>query len=662
MAMLREAAGGTMILLVAGCGAMPSTGDTAASGPVVTQVSAIDTALQDTHFSDANGWTALDRYTTMAYPDLNGDGAADVCGRGPDGIWCEVDNGAGQFMNGSVWAGGFSDANGWDAPQYYTTIRFPNVDGDAAHRADVCGRGSGGIWCAVSNGSTFTGLANWQPEFSDASGWNQPQYDSTIQFPDVNGDGKADVCGRGIGGIYCALSNGSSFGPATLWNADFSDANGWAAPQYYSTIQFPDVDGNGSADVCGRGIAGVWCALSTRTSFRTATQWESSFSDFGGWAAPEYNSTIQYSDVDNDRRADLCARGAAGIWCESSTGSGFKAPVLWSNAFSDAAGWNAAQYYSTLHIQNGVLCGRGSAGIYCAFSNRSNAFEFLSLESRNETDGNGWGLPQYYGTIAYPGKLEILERGSGGVNRGRVCPNNVNRQSPTGQIIGHPNVYFLFWTNYWSTTGATARTQLANTWSGLAANPLFYGQVSEYGITGGSYLGSSITAANLGGPLDVPWQESAIQSELLAEIGVNGVPMNDRNTLYVIVLPPDRESDVDCTHGNAGDCVYSGHHGFVPIPFNNPRNITGPVWYAVIENSPAANAMNEIIGHEIVEAATDPDLTSGWRDSTWPYNEIGDICEGKLQRVQSSLTSPVLQEVWSATQCACRGMTGSVPL
>ena len=651
---------GGMALFILGCGEIQPGDSSAADGPFVTRVSAIDTTLQDTHFSDVNGWSAPDRYPTMAYPDLNGDGAADVCGRGPDGIWCEVDNGAGHFANGAVWSSAFSDANGWDPPEYGSTIRYPNVDGDAAHRADLCGRGSGGIWCAVSNGTTFTGLAIWQPEFSDASGWNQPQYYSTIQFPDVNGDGKADVCGRGIGGIYCALSTGSSFGPATLWNGDFSDASGWAAPQYNSTIQFPDLDGNGKADVCGRGTAGVWCARSTGTSFGAATVWTPSFGDADGWAWPEYNSTLQYADVNNDRRADLCIRGAAGMFCASSTGTSFNAPVLWSSAFSDAAGWNLPQYYATLHVQNNVLCGRGGGGIYCAFSNRANSFEFLSLESRNETDGNGWNLPQYYRTIAYPGNLEILERGSGGVNMGRVCPNNVNRQNPTGQIIAHPNVYFLFWTNYWSTTGATARTQLTNTWSSLAANPQFYGQISEYGITGGSYLGSSVTAANLGGPLDVPWHESAIQTELLAEIGVNGVPVNDRNTLYVIVLPPDRESDTDCTNGTAGDCVFAGHHGFAPIPFNSPR--LGPVWYAVIENSTASNVMNEVIGHEIVEAATDPDLTSGWRDSTWPYNEVGDICEQKLQRVSLSLTSPVLQEVWSKAQCGCRAMSGAVPL
>jgi hypothetical protein len=649
-----------MMLFIVGCDAIEAGSNRTEDQSVVTRISAIDTSLQDTHFSDANGWSAPLRYSTMAYPDLNGDGRSDACGRGADGIWCEVDDGAGHFVNGAVWAGAFSDASGWDAPQYYSTIRYANVDGDASHRSDVCGRGSGGIWCAVSNGTSFTGLANWQSEFSDSSGWNLPQYYSTIQFPDLNNDGKADVCGRGIGGIYCALSTGSSFGPLSLWNGDFSDGSGWAAPEYYSTLQFPDLNKDGSADVCGRGTGGVWCALSTGTSFGSATLWESTFSDANGWAAPEYNSTIQYTDVTNDGKADLCARSAAGMLCASSTGTGFNPPVLWSGDFSDAAGWNFPEYYSTLHIQNNVLCGRGGAGVYCAFANRANTFEYLSLESRNETDGNGWSLPQYYRTMAFPDTFEILERGSGGVNMGRICPHNVNRQSPTGQIIAHPNVYFLFWTNYWSTgIGATSRTQLINTWSSMAANPLFYGQMSEYGITGGSYRGNSVTTANLGADLD--WAESAIQNELLGEIGVNGVPLNDRSTLYVIVLPPDHQSDVDCLPGLGQECVQLGHHAFAPLPFNNPSNLVGPVWYAVIENSSVADRMNIVIGHEIAEAATDPDTQSGWRDSTWPYGEIADLCT-KLQRVPNSPTTPVLQEVWSSAQCACRGMAGAVPL
>src|SRR5271165_254971 len=84
-----------------------------------------------------------------------------------------------------------------------------------------------------ANGSN-TRLA--ETAFSDANGWNQPQYYSTIRYADLNDDGKADVCGRGVLGVYCATGDGVKFQNLALWMNNFSDANHWDQPQYYSTI------------------------------------------------------------------------------------------------------------------------------------------------------------------------------------------------------------------------------------------------------------------------------------------------------------------------------------------------------------------------------------------------------------------------------------------
>jgi hypothetical protein len=386
--------------------------------------SALNTTLKDSQFSDANGWNAAPYYSTIDFPDINGDSASDVCGRGIDGVWCAVDDGMGHLLNDSLWQSSFSDANGWTAPQHYSTIQFANVDGDTGHKADLCARGTAGILCAVSNATAFGAANLWQASFSDANGWAAPEHYSTIRFPDLNGDGKADVCGRGVSGIVCALSSGSAFGTLTTWNSAFSDAAGWTASEYYSTIRFPDVNGDGKADVCGRGTGGIWCALSSGTSFSAATLWESSFSDANGWAAPEYNSTFQYSDINNDGKADLCGRGIGGILCALSTGSSFAAPTVWNDSFSDANGWNSAQYYSTIRIQKNVLCGRGVAGILCAHSNQSNGFAVLSNESQNESDANGWTQPQYYRTIRVTSDLKIAARGSAGIYTTPVFPTD----------------------------------------------------------------------------------------------------------------------------------------------------------------------------------------------------------------------------------------------
>jgi len=85
------------------------------------------------------------------------------------------------------------------------------VNGDG--KADVCGRGSGGVICGLNNGSgNFNTVTQWESNLSDAMAWNQAPYTSTPMLGDVNGDGKADLCGRGASNVLCEPSSGSTFG------------------------------------------------------------------------------------------------------------------------------------------------------------------------------------------------------------------------------------------------------------------------------------------------------------------------------------------------------------------------------------------------------------------------------------------------------------------
>jgi hypothetical protein len=136
----------------------------------------------------------------------------------------------------SLWIDNYSDATGWKAgPEYYSTIQFNDLNADGL--ADVCGRGAAGIYCAFGSGYRFGSMSLWDANYSDANGWNARPYYTTIRLTDVTGDRKADVCGRGAAGIYCTPSTGSSFNPLSLWIANYSDANGWNRPEYYSTIR-----------------------------------------------------------------------------------------------------------------------------------------------------------------------------------------------------------------------------------------------------------------------------------------------------------------------------------------------------------------------------------------------------------------------------------------
>jgi hypothetical protein len=363
--------------------------------------------LWQSTLSDVSGWNHPQYFSTIRFPDLNGDHRADICGRGAAGIHCALGTGSG-FGPLTLWATSYSDVNNWNLAEYYSTIRFPDLNGDG--RADVCGRGSGGINCALSNGSGFGAVSLWSTNFRDSFGWNAgPEYYSTIRFPDLNGDGRADVCGRGSGGINCGLSNGAIFAATSLWITSFSDVNNWhTSPGYYSTIRFPDVNGDGRADVCGRGSAGLHCAMSLGGSFGALSLQVTNFSDAGSWDRPQYYSTIQFADLNGDHRADVCARGVAGMHCALSAGASYGALTLWIANYSDPAGWNAGPfYYSTIRLADVTgdgradVCGRGSGGINCAPST-GGIFTPFTLWTSSFRDIDGWKAPEYYSTIRFP--------------------------------------------------------------------------------------------------------------------------------------------------------------------------------------------------------------------------------------------------------------------
>ncbi|MET0596057.1 MAG: FG-GAP-like repeat-containing protein, partial [Polyangiaceae bacterium] len=327
-------------------------------------------------------------FGTIDFADVDGDGDGDVCSRRAGGIYCAMYNpGTKTFTGDALRIAQFRDVDGYNLPQYGSTVQLGRVNNDA--RADVCGRGITGIWCANWNNATglFDSYSNRTSAFSDAALWGTSvNYYGSIRLVDVNGDGKDDVCGRGVSGIECALNNGSgTFASTTTnWiNTEFTDALGWNAPEHATTIQFGDIDGDGKVDVCGRGITGLSCALGNGTNkFEHAHIWTNDFSNSGAWNTnPAYYRSIRLADVNGDGKADACGRGADGLFCAFSTGTTFApvAQVMTVNRYRDLDGWNAERYGTTLqfvkldgdtHLD---VCGRGpnpvnGVGIHCAYA------------------------------------------------------------------------------------------------------------------------------------------------------------------------------------------------------------------------------------------------------------------------------------------------------
>ena len=346
-------------------------------------------------WSDAGDWNRPEYYSTIQTGDVDGDGRAELHARGAAGMrgWEYEDGAWQQLPNGPAW----SDAAGWNQPQFYSTIQTGDVDGDGRAELLALNADALEVWTLGENG--------WQPLAGaslqgDPTVWNAPEYYSTLQTADLDGEGGEELLFRRATHVEVATFDGNGW-QLVLGGPQWSDAAGWNKPEYYSTIQTADVDGDGRAELLARSASNVEVWALGENGWQQLPGGPA-WSDAAGWNAPQYYSTIQTADVDGDGRAELLARSASGIEVWAFDGSGWQqlpnGPPL-----SDAAGWDAAEYYST--IQTGDVDGDGRAEQLARSASGIHVWQFDGTAWQQLpngpawSDAAGWNAPEYYSTI-----------------------------------------------------------------------------------------------------------------------------------------------------------------------------------------------------------------------------------------------------------------------
>ncbi|MBV9579430.1 MAG: VCBS repeat-containing protein, partial [Chloroflexi bacterium] len=298
-----------------------------------------DALSLDGPMTDDLGWAKPEYYNTIQLADLDEDGQLELIGRGVNGIQVFHWDTSAHSWDILSHDGPMTDDDGFNVPKCYSTIRLADIDGDG--KPELVGRAPDGLqlyrWIAGTK--SWDQLPFGTGFWSDAEGWDTADQYSTIQLVNIPTGVQYEIVGRSSGGLELWVYLGMEsllYYQDGLTLGDFKNANGYDQPQKFSTLQFADVDGDGLNELIvrdgGNGLLAFhaedanWHPGSGSRSWRQMAGPAGIMTDAAGWDAPECYLTIQAADVDGDGALEIVGRGSDGIqtW-KWGTGSGSSA-------------------------------------------------------------------------------------------------------------------------------------------------------------------------------------------------------------------------------------------------------------------------------------------------------------------------------------------------
>lgn len=257
-----------------------------------------------------------------------------------------------------------------------------------------------------------------------------------------------------------------------------------------------------------------------------------------------------------------------------------------------------------------------------------------------------------------------------------------------GAVLANPAIHNVYMDFSWDSDNPAAINQASiDGFTTSLVNSSYFNSASQYGVGSASFTGSNQAGILCPPPIIAGvtdfisisiWMQCMTAPSPIPFTGtISGVPAPDGNTVYAVYLPTGTTIfDVASSCGS-----FAAYHFFgntpvwqlvftpLPVPLLVPQTFAYtvvPMDCAIQEQSNLSlssplDGVSILGSHEIIEAATDPVILTGWIDNSLAgFNadilkagEASDICEVKRTAPVQLPGGPLVSAYWSNADSAC---------